>query len=239
MPASRNNLESYWMPFTANRAFKRAPRLMASAKDMHYTTTDGRQILDGSAGLWCVNAGHAREPIVAAIQRAAATLDYAPAFQVGHPGAFELAERLSLAMPGALNRVFFTNSGSEACETALKIALAYHHARGEGRRLRLVGRERGYHGVNFGGMSVGGLANNRRVFGQTLPFVDHLPHTHSREHAAFTKGQPEWGGHLAESLEDMVAAIDTASCSFSTRLSPPSEGSGRPVPRSGLALSPI
>ena len=199
-------LESHWMPFTANRAFKRAPRLLVSATGMHYTAADGRQILDGTAGLWCVNAGHAREPIVRAIADAAARLDYAPGFQMGHPGSFELASRLATILPGDLDRVFFTNSGSEAVDTALKIALAYFQARGQPARTRFVGRQRAYHGVGFGGISVGGLENNRKAFAaQLLPLVDHLPHTHDLARNAFSRGQPAWGAELADALETIVA----------------------------------
>ena len=177
---------------------------------MHYFTPDGRAVLDGAAGLWCTNAGHNRDPIVAAIQRQAKTLDYAPAFQFSHSQAFELASRVAALAPGDLNRVFFCNSGSEAVDTALKIALAYHHVRGEGARTRLIGRERGYHGVGFGGISVGGIVNNRKFFGSLLTGVDHLPATYSREHQAFTKGEPAWGGHLADDLERIVALHDAS-----------------------------
>ena len=202
-PAS---LAEQWMPFTANRAFKLAPRLLVSARDMHYVAADGRRILDGTAGLWCVNAGHAREPIVRAIAEQAATLDYAPGFQMGHPLAFELARRVATLTPDDLNRVFFTNSGSEAVDTALKIALAYWKARGEPERVRFVGRRRGYHGVGFGGTSVGGIAANQRQFeGQLLPNVDHLADTHRLEHNAFSRGQPAWGAELADELQSIVA----------------------------------
>jgi beta-alanine--pyruvate transaminase len=200
-----NDLDAFWLPFTPNRAFKRAPRLFARAKGMHYFTPDGRAVLDGLAGLWCTNAGHNRDPIVAAISRQAEELDYAAAFHFSHPKAFELASRVAALAPGDLNRVFFCNSGSEAVDTALKIALAYHHVRGEGGRTRLIGRERGYHGVGFGGISVGGIVNNRKMFGTLLTGVDHLPATYSREHQAFTKGEPEWGAHLADELERIVA----------------------------------
>jgi beta-alanine--pyruvate transaminase len=200
-----NDLESFWLPFTPNRAFKRSPRLIARAKDMHYYTADGRAVLDGTAGLWCSNAGHNRDPIVAAIKRQAEELDYAPAFQFAHPKAFELASRIAALAPTGLDRVFFCNSGSEAVDTALKIALAYHNVRGEGARTRLIGRERGYHGVGFGGIAVGGIVNNRRFFGTLLAGVDHLPATYSREHQAFTRGEPEWGAHLADELERIVA----------------------------------
>jgi beta-alanine--pyruvate transaminase len=205
-----NDLEAFWIPFTPNRAFKRAPRLLARAKDMHYFTPDGRAVLDGTAGLWCCNAGHNRGPIVAAIKRQAEQLDYAPAFQFAHPQAFELASRIAALAPAGLDRVFFCNSGSEAVDTALKIALAYHHVRGEGARTRLIGRERGYHGVGFGGISVGGIVNNRKFFGTLIAGVDHLPATYSREHQAFTKGEPQWGVHLADDLERIVALHDAA-----------------------------
>ena len=200
-----NDLEAYWMPFTANRQFKKAPRLLVGAEGVHYKTIDGRTLIDGCAGLWCVNAGHSRKEIVEAIQAQAAAMDYAPPFQFGHPKAFELASRVAEMMPGDLDHVFFTNSGSESVETALKIALAYHRAKGEAGRRKLIGRVRGYHGVNFGGMSVGGIAPNRIAFGTMLPDVDHLPHTHNLEKNAFSKGQPEWGAHLADELENMVA----------------------------------
>ncbi len=202
---ANDSLAAFWMPFTANRAFKAEPRLFASARDMHYFTPDGRAVLDGTGGLWCVNAGHCRAPIVAAIQRTAAELDYAPTFQLGHPGAFELSTRLAALMPDGLDRIFLASSGSEAVDSALKIALAYHRARGEGGRTRLIGRERGYHGTGFGGISVGGLVNNRRAFGTLLTGVDHLPHTHSLSDMAFSRGQPGWGAHLADDLERLVA----------------------------------
>ena len=200
-----NDLNAFWMPFTANRQFKSAPRMFVAAKDMHYTTSDGRQVLDGTAGLWCCNAGHCRPKITEAIQKQAAELDYAPAFQMGHPIAFELANRLIDIAPNGIEHVFYTNSGSESVETALKIAIAYHRARGEGARTRLIGRERGYHGVNFGGISVGGIVNNRKMFGTLLGGVDHLPHTHLPAQNAFTKGQPEHGAYLADDLERIVA----------------------------------
>ncbi len=200
------SLEELWMPFTANRAFKAAPRLLASARGMYYTDVEGNQVLDGTAGLWCVNAGHCREPIVAAIQKAAATLDYAPGFNMGHPLSFQLATRLSGMLPGDLDHVFFGNSGSEAVDTALKIAIAYHAARGEPQRKRLVGRIRGYHGVGFGGISVGGLETNRKVFASHLvPHTDeHLPQTHGIPGNVFSRGQPADGAHLADALQEMV-----------------------------------
>ena len=204
-PFIPTSLDEQWMPFTANRAFKQSPRLLVSAKDMHYVSADGRSVLDGTAGLWCVNAGHGREPIVRAIAEQAAALDYAPGFQMGHPLAFELARRVAALTPGDLNRVFFTNSGSEAVDTALKIALAYWKARGEPNRVRFVGRRRGYHGVGFGGISVGGIATNQRQFeGQLLPNVDHLADTHRLDHNAFSRGQPAWGAELADELQAIV-----------------------------------
>src|SRR5689334_6679753 len=205
-----NDLESYWLPFTPNRSFKRSPRLIVRAKDMHYYSADNRALLDGTAGLWCTNAGHNRDPIVAAITRAAEALDYSPAFQFAHPAAFELAGRVAALAPGDLDRVFFCNSGSEAVDTALKIALAYHNVRGQGQRTRLIGRERGYHGVGFGGTSVGGIVSNRKYFGALLAGVDHLAHTYNREQQAFTKGEPEWGAHLADELERLVALHDAS-----------------------------
>ena len=200
-----NDLNAFWMPFTANRQFKKAPRMFVAAKDMHYTTAEGRQVLDGTAGLWCCNAGHCRPRIVEAIAKQAAELDFAPAFQMGHPIAFELANRVVEIAPQGIEHVFYTNSGSEAVETALKLAIAYHRARGEGARTRLIGRERGYHGVNFGGISVGGIVNNRKVFGSLLNGVDHMPHTHLPALNAYTRGQPEHGGNLADELERIVA----------------------------------
>jgi beta-alanine--pyruvate transaminase len=205
-----NDLRAFWMPFTANRQFKKAPRLFAGARDMHYTTADGRQVLDGTAGLWCCNAGHCRPRITAAIAEQAAELDYAPAFQMGHPKAFELANRLVGMAPEGMEHAFFTNSGSESVDTALKIAIAYQRAIGQGTRTRLIGRERGYHGVNFGGISVGGIVNNRKFFGTLLAGVDHLPHTHDLKRNAFAKGQPEHGAELADELERIVALHDAS-----------------------------
>jgi beta-alanine--pyruvate transaminase len=198
------------MPFTANRQFKQAPRMLVAAKDMHYTASDGRKILDGTAGLWCVNAGHCRPKITEAIQKQAAELDYAPAFQMGHPIVFELANRLVDVAPKGMEHVFFTNSGSESVDTALKMAIAYHRARGDGARFRLIGRERGYHGVNFGGISVGGIVSNRKMFGTLLTGVDHLPHTHLPGKNTFTKGEPEHGADLADELERIVALHDAS-----------------------------
>src|SRR6186713_824566 len=205
-----NDLEAYWLPFTSNRAFKASPRLIARAKDMHYYTPDGRAVLDGTAGLWCTNAGHNREPIVAAIRAQAAELDYSPAFQFSHPKAFELASRVAALAPADLDHVFFCNSGSESVDTALKIAIAYHRVRGEGARTRLIGRERGYHGVGFGGISVGGMVNNRKWFGSGLPGVDHLRHTHDLARNAFSRGVPAHGAELADDLERLVALHDAS-----------------------------
>src|SRR5947207_5800362 len=199
---------AFWMPYTANRQFKKAPRLLARAEGMHYWTPEGREILDGCAGLWCVNAGHCRPKIVQAIQRQAAEMDFAPTFQMGHPIAFEFAERLSALAPEGFKRVFFTNSGSESADSALKIALAYHRARGEGHRFRLVGRERGYHGVNFGGMAVGGIPTTKKVFAPGVAGVDHIRHTHDPQRNAFSKGQPQHGVELADELERLCAFQD-------------------------------
>ncbi|MEI7970667.1 MAG: aspartate aminotransferase family protein [Betaproteobacteria bacterium] len=205
------NMDPLWLPFTANRQFKQQPRLLVSAKDMHYTAIDGRQILDGIAGLWAVNGGHCRRPIIDAIRQQAENVDYVTGFQMHHPAAFVAAERLVRIAPQGMGHAFFVNSGSEAVDTALKMALAYHRARGEGTRTRFIGRERGYHGVGFGGISVGGMVANRKVFGGSLlPNVDHLPHTHNLSANAYSRGQPEWGAHLAESLEQLVALHDAS-----------------------------
>ena len=205
-----NDLSAFWMPFSANRQFKKSPRMFVSAKDMHYVTSDGREVMDGTAGLWCVNAGHTRPKITEAIQKQAAELDYAPAFQMGHPKAFELANRLVDTAPEEMKHVFFTNSGSESVDTALKIALAYQRVIGQGTRTRLIGRERAYHGVNFGGISVGGIVGNRKLYGTLLTGVDHLPHTHLPEKNAFTKGEPEYGAELADELERIIALHDAS-----------------------------
>jgi beta-alanine--pyruvate transaminase len=211
-PAAANHeLDAFWMPFTANRQFKANPRLLARAEGMHYWTADGRQVLDGVAGLWCVNAGHGRREIADAVAKQLTTMDFAPTFQMGHPLAFELANRLAAIAPTGLDRIFFTNSGSESVDTALKIAIAYHRARGAGQKTRLIGREKGYHGVGFGGMSVGGMVNNRKFFGSSmLPGVDHLPHTLNLEHNAFSRGLPQWGAHLAQELERLIALHDAS-----------------------------
>jgi beta-alanine--pyruvate transaminase len=204
------DLDAYWMPFTANRQFKKAPRMLTRSSGMHYWDDQGRQILDGVAGLWCVNAGHARPRIVQAIQDQAAELDFAPSFQMAHPKAFELADRIAKLAPEGMNKVFFTNSGSEAVETALKMAIAYHRVRGEGSRTRLIGRERGYHGVNFGGISVGGIVSNRKMFGTLLAGVDHIRHTHDPARNAFSQGQPAHGAEFADDLERLVALHDAS-----------------------------
>jgi beta-alanine--pyruvate transaminase len=206
-----SDLDAFWMPFTANRQFKSKPRMLSRAEGMYYWTDDGRQVLDGVAGLWCVNAGHGRREITEAVTKQLGTMEFAPTFQMGHPIAFELANRLAKIAPPGLDRVFFTNSGSESVDTALKIAIAYHRARGAGQRTRFIGREKGYHGVGFGGMSVGGIVNNRKFFGSSmLPGVDHLPHTLDIEHNAFSRGLPQWGAHLANELERLIALHDAS-----------------------------
>ncbi|WP_067519922.1 aspartate aminotransferase family protein [Endozoicomonas ascidiicola] len=208
--SNQTPMDAFWMPFTANRQFKEQPRLLTSAEGMFYKDDKGRSILDGCAGLWCVNAGHGRKEISEAVAEQVAKLDYAPPFQMGHPLAFEFADRLAKLAPGNLNHVFFTNSGSESVETALKIALGYQRLKGEATRQRLIGRERGYHGVNFGGISVGGIGNNRKMFGQGLSGVDHLPHTLNINLNAFTKGLPEHGVELADALEQIIALHDAS-----------------------------
>jgi beta-alanine--pyruvate transaminase len=208
---SNGDLDAFWMPFTANRQFKSNPRLLARAEGMYYWTADGREVLDGVAGLWCVNAGHSRREITEAVTRQLGTMEFAPAFQMGHPIAFELANRLAKIAPPGLDRVFFTNSGSESVDTALKMAIAYHRARGAGQRTRFIGREKGYHGVGFGGMSVGGMVNNRKIFGSSmLPGVDHLPHTLDIDHNAYSRGLPQFGAHLADELERLIALHDAS-----------------------------
>lgn len=227
------DLQALWKGFTANRQFKAAPRLFVSAKDMHYTTDDGRQVLDGTSGLWCVNAGHCRAQIVDAIKRQLDTMDYSPAFQIGHPGEFRVADLLAQLAPGDLDHVFFANSGSEAVDSALKIALAYHRARGEGHRNVFIGRERGYHGVGFGGISVGGIPANRKVYNSLLPRVDHLPHTHNLEKNAFSRGQPAWGAHLADDLETRILALHDASNIAAVIVEPVAGSTGVLVPPLG------
>ena len=207
-PQENLNLDNYWLPFTPNKKFKANPRLLTSAKGMFYKSDDGREVLDGIAGLWCTNAGHCHPKIVAAVQNQAAELDYATAFNMSHPKAFELAEKVSSLTPQGLDRIFYGNSGSEAVETAMKVALAYHASKGDGQKTKFIGREKGYHGVNFGGVSVGGLTPNRKSFGPLLPGIDHMPHTWDVEHMAFSKGQPEWGLHLADELEKILILQD-------------------------------
>ena len=227
-----NNLDAFWMPYSANRSFKTAPRLLARAEGMFYYSNDNREILDGTAGLWCCNAGHGRREIVEAIQLQASVMDFAPTFQMGHPIAFQAAGRLAEITPDGMDRVFFTNSGSESADTALKIALAYHKARGQGQRVRLIGRERGYHGSGFGGMSVGGIGANRTQFGAMLPYVDHLPHTHDLARNAFSPGLPAHGAERADALEalvalhgaDTIAAVMVEPVAGSTGVLPPPVG---------------
>ncbi|UGV27226.1 aspartate aminotransferase family protein [Rhodopseudomonas boonkerdii] len=226
-------LDTFWMPFTANRQFKAAPRMFASAKGMYYTTEDGRQVIDGSAGLWCTNAGHGRREIASAVEKQLSTLDFAPAFQMGHPLAFEFANRLAEIAPAGLDRIFFTNSGSESGDTALKIAIAYQRAIGQATRTRLIGRERGYHGVGFGGTSVGGMVNNRRAFvSAQLPGIDHIRHTHDLARNAFSKDLPEYGAEFADDVErlvalhgaDTIAAVIIEPVPGSTGVLPPPKG---------------
>lgn len=226
------SLDAYWMPFTANRRFKQQPQLFSEADGMYYIRPDGSRVLDGIAGLWCVNAGHRRTEIVDAIARTAHQLDYAPSFQMSHPLAFEFAEALIAEAPKGFSNVFFSNSGSEAVDSALKIALAYHRARGEPQRVRLIGRERAYHGVGFGGLSVSGIAGHRKPYGNLLPWVDHLPHTYNREAMGYSRGQPEWGAHLAEELERIVALHD-ASTIAAVIVEPVSGSTGVLVPPVG------
>ena len=226
-------LDPFWMPFTANRQFKGAPRIFTSAKDMHFIAEDGRKILDGTAGLWCSNAGHCRPKIVEAIRKQAGELDYAPIFQMGHPGPFKVAERLKKLLPADLDYSFFTNSGSESVDTALKIALAYHRARGEGSRRWLIGRERGYHGANFGGTSVGGIPMNRKVFGNLLATVDHLQHTHNLAQNSFSRGQPAWGAELANELETRIVALHDAANIAAVIVEPMAGSTGVLIPPKG------
>ena len=204
------DLNAYWMPFTGNRYFKENPRIISRAEGMYCYTHDGKELLDVVAGMWCCNAGHCHPKIIEAIQEQAETLDYAMAFQLGHPKVFELANQLTEMAPSGIDYAFFVNSGSEAVDTALKMALAYHRLSGEASRTRFIGREKGYHGVGFGGISVGGMSPNRKMFGAMLPGVDHLPHTHDLEHNAFTNGLPEWGEHLADELENIIALHDAS-----------------------------
>jgi beta-alanine--pyruvate transaminase len=226
------NYQPYWMPFTANRKFKGAPRLLARAEGMYYWTTDGQKILDGVAGLWCVNAGHGRKSIADAVARQLMEMDYASSFQLGHPAAFEMAAALTAAAPPGFDYAFFTNSGSESVDSALKIALAYHRARGDGTRVRFVGRDRSYHGVGFGGVSVGGIGKHRVAFGNLLQHVSHLPATYDRSQQAYSHHQPAWGAHLADELERIVklhdastiAAVIVEPVAGSTGVLPPPKG---------------
>ena len=233
-PAPTNpELDAFWMPFTANRQFKANPRLLARAEGMYYWDQSGREVLDGVAGLWCVNAGHGRREITEAVSKQLAIMDYAPTFQMGHPIAFELANRLAKIAPPGLDRIFFTNSGSESVDTALKIAIGYHRARGAGQRTRFIGREKGYHGVGFGGMSVGGMVNNRKFFGSSmLPGVDHMSHTLDLEHNAYSRGLPQWGAHLANELERLIALHD-ASTIAAVIVEPISGSAGVVLPPAG------
>ena len=207
---STNDLEAFWMPFTANRQYKKAPRLLVRAEGMYYTADDGHRVLDGTSGLWCVNAGHCRTKIVEAVRKQVGELDFAGNFQLGHPRAFECAAKLVNIAPQGFDHVFFTNSGSESVETALKMALAYHRAKGNATKVRLIGRERGYHGVNFGGTSVGGIPNNRKMFGTLLSGVDHIRHTHDIARNAFSRGEPAHGAELADDLERLVSLHDAS-----------------------------
>ncbi|SNS35764.1 beta-alanine--pyruvate transaminase [Noviherbaspirillum humi] len=227
------NLEHFWMPFTANRQFKSRPRMLVGAQGMHYITDDGRRILDGTAGLWCVNAGHGHPKIVQAIQQQAAALDYGPLFQMGHPRAFEAASALVSIAPEGLNRVFFCNDGSEAVDSALKIALAYHRARGDGLRTRLIGRERAYHGVGFGGIAVGGIAGNRKHFGPTLAGVDHLRHPLDIARNAFSRGLPEHGAEIADELEQRLLALHDPSTVAAVIVEPLQGSTGVILPPKG------
>jgi beta-alanine--pyruvate transaminase len=231
---SNINLQHYWMPFTDNRRFKARPRLIASAKDMYYTTVEGKQVLDGLATLWCVNAGHGRPRIVEAIRKQAGELDFASSFALGHPLPFRLAERIAAVAPKGMERVFFTNSGSEAVDTALKIAIAYHRLRGEASRTRFIGRERSYHGVNIGGTSVGGVAYNRRAYsGILMPGVDHLRHTHDLSRNSFSKGEPRHGAELANELEERLIALHDASNIAALIIDPVAASGGVLVPPKG------
>jgi beta-alanine--pyruvate transaminase len=228
------NLEHYWMPFTDNRRFKAKPKMVVAAKDMHFTTAEGRQVLDGLATLWCVNAGHARPRIVEAIRKQAGELDFAASFSLGHPLAFRLAERIAALAPKGMGHVFFTNSGSEAIDTAMKIAVAWHRLRGEGTRTRFVGRERSYHGVNIAGMSIGGVTANRKAYsGVLLPGVDHLRHTHGIAGNLFARGQPPQGADLADELEERIIARHDASNIAALIVDPVSASGGVLVPPKG------
>jgi beta-alanine--pyruvate transaminase len=231
--ATRLDLDAFWMPFTANRRYKDNPRIFfESASGMYYTTTEGRRVMDCTAGLWCVAAGHGRQSIAAAVMQQLQVLDYAPAFQAGHPQPFALASRIAALAPAGMDQVFFTTSGSESVDSALKIAIAYHRSKGNGQKLRFISRERAYHGVNFGGLSVGGIGRNRRQFALMLPGVDFLPHTHDLAHMAFSRGQPAWGVHLADDLERLVELHD-ASTIAAVIVEPVAAATGVLVPPQG------
>lgn len=227
-PLSREAMEAFWLPFTANRQFKANPKIFTGARGMYYTTAEGRQVMDAMAGLWCVNAGHAAPRIADAIKRQADALDYVSSFGMSHPLAFTLAARITGIAPEGIDHIFFANSGSEAVDTALKIARAYHQARGDGRRTRLIGRAKGYHGMGFGGLSVAGIARHRRDFGPLLGDVDHLPHTHHPEHNAFSRGRPAWGAHLADELEALCQIHDAST--IAAVIVEPVTGSGGVLP---------
>lgn len=230
---SHQGMDAFWMPFTANRQFKSAPRLLVSADGMYYRDDAGRQVLDGTAGLWCVNAGHNRQPIVEAVQRQVATMDFAPTFQMGHPLGFEAAEKLAAMAPKGLSKVFYVNSGSEAADTALKMAIGYHRVRGDAARVKLIGRERGYHGVNFGGVSVGGIAGNRKMFPVALPTVDHLRHTLDISRNAFSRGEPEYGVEWADELENRLLTLHDPSTVAAVMVEPMAGSTGVLIPPKG------
>jgi len=232
-PSQSAALEHFWMPYTNNIAFKRSPKMIASAQGMYYTTVEGKKVLDGLATLWCVNAGHCRPKIVEAIRKQAGVLDYASSFSVGHPLPFEVARRIAELAPEDMDHVFFVNSGSEAVDTALKIALAYHRLKGSGTRTRLIGRERGYHGVNFGGISVGGVSANRKAYGVMLPGVDHLRHTHDPARSAFSRGQPAAGAEFADELENRIIPLHDASNIAAVIVEPVSGAGGVLIPPQG------
>src|SRR5512146_512361 len=232
-PSQPLDLEHYWMPYTNNRAFKRSPRMIAAAEGMYYTTTEGKKVLDGLATLWCVNAGHCRPKIVEAIRQQAGILDFSSSFSLGHPLPFEVARRIAALAPEGMEQVFFVNSGSEAVDTALKIALAYHRLKGEGTRTRFIGRERGYHGVNLAGISVGGVPANRKAYGLMLPGVDHLRHTHDPARSAFSRGQPAVGAEFADELENRIIPLHDASNIAAVIVEPVSGAGGVLVPPQG------
>ena len=228
-----SSLDSFWMPFTPNREFKSAPRMVHSASGVTYQSDDGRNILDGTSGLWCVGAGHRHPKISEAMKSQIDVLDFASSFQVGHPGAFQLADRIASITPPGLDRVFLVNSGSEACDTAMKLALAYWRVRGEGQRNLFIGRERGFHGVGFGGISVGGMVNNRNAFGTSLLRTDHLRSTWDADNQAFIRGQPELGVEMADELESKIIALHGASNIAAVIIEPIACSTGVLVPPKG------